>query len=236
MKKVEEKQGIYIRSGRPGKDQETGPTLATGFGARISAAADKIGTRQAAADAAGVSQDSLQRYIREDVEPPFRAIVNLARRAGVRLDWLAFNEGPMQHARAPLAGPQRELLRRFNNYRIAIASGMPQTSAMLQYVDDYNTKLATVSPVDGIDRVTIEELADWLNREADEPRLPAVSPQEINVLGDVVQVVEEFLQERGLLLDPKKKAELIVLIYEDVRGHQGKVDRARVIRLVNLAA
>lgn len=63
-----------------------------------------------------------------------------------------------------------------------------------------------------------------------------VAPLDAGALQDVVQVVEEFLQERGLVLEPSKKAELLVLIYEDVREHEGKVDRARVIRLVKLAA
>lgn len=63
-----------------------------------------------------------------------------------------------------------------------------------------------------------------------------VAPLDKQALTDVVQVVEEFLQERGLVLEPAKKAELLVLIYEDVREHEGRVDRARVLRLVKLAA
>lgn len=63
-----------------------------------------------------------------------------------------------------------------------------------------------------------------------------VAPLDHDAMRDVIQVVEEFLQERGLVLEPAKKAELLVLIYEDVREHEGKVDRARVIRLVKLAA
>lgn len=72
-----------------------------------------------------------------------------------------------------------------------------------------------------------------------EPASPAyqpVAPLDQAVLRDVIQVVEEFLQERGLRLEPEKKAELLVLIYEDIREHEGKVDRARIIKLVNLAA
>lgn len=63
-----------------------------------------------------------------------------------------------------------------------------------------------------------------------------VAPLDHDAMRDVIEVVEGFLQERGLALEPSKKAELLVLIYEDVREHEGKVDRARVIRLVNLAA
>lgn len=63
-----------------------------------------------------------------------------------------------------------------------------------------------------------------------------IAPLDRDALRDVIQVVEEFLQERKLALEPTKKAELLVLIYEDIREQDGKVDRARVIRLVNLAA
>ena len=53
---------------------------------------------------------------------------------------------------------------------------------------------------------------------------------------DVIVVVEEFLQERGTQMDPEKKAELLVLLYEDIRESEGKIDRSRIIKLVNLAA
>lgn len=69
-----------------------------------------------------------------------------------------------------------------------------------------------------------------------EDHAPRIAPLDKQALTDVIEVVEGFLQERGLVLEPAKKAELLVLLYEDVREHEGKVDRARIIRLVKLAA
>lgn len=63
-----------------------------------------------------------------------------------------------------------------------------------------------------------------------------IAPLDRGILMDVIAVVEEFLEGRGFRLEPEKKAELLVLLYEDVREHEGKVDRARIIKMVNLAA
>lgn len=71
-----------------------------GMGARIGQAADAIGTRELAARAMGVSQAALQRYVRGVNNPPFDALARLCLRAGIRMEWLATGEGPMQVALA----------------------------------------------------------------------------------------------------------------------------------------
>ncbi len=73
------------------------PILASGIGTRISEAASKVGTRKSAAIAAGVSSDTLQRYISEGVKPSFEPLVGLARAAGVSLEWLATGEEPLRN-------------------------------------------------------------------------------------------------------------------------------------------
>ncbi len=163
-------------------------------------------------------------------------MAGLAKASGVRLEWLAFAEEPMRHGAPPITLAQREMVSAFNDYRRVIAAGMPHTSALMQYVDDYNAKLATVSPIDGIDRVTIDDLSSWIGTAAEEIARRPAAVLDSAVLRDVIQTVEEFLAEHGLALEPAKKAELLVLIYEDIRDHDGKVDRHRVLRLVKLAA
>ena len=61
----------------------------TTLGARISAAAKEVGARKSAAEVMGCSTDSLARYIRGDVEPPFSSICRLALASGKSLDWIA---------------------------------------------------------------------------------------------------------------------------------------------------
>jgi len=65
------------------------PILADGIGTRISEICEILGTRKNAASIAGVSTDSLQRYIREEVQPPFEAVAKLAIAADKPLDWVA---------------------------------------------------------------------------------------------------------------------------------------------------
>ncbi|MEJ1381376.1 MAG: hypothetical protein RPT95_10485 [Candidatus Sedimenticola sp. (ex Thyasira tokunagai)] len=83
--------------GRKGTEKEKRNSvhiLANGIGTRISAASKLVGTRKSAALAAQVSTDSLQRYIREEVQPPFEAMVGLCNAAGVSLEWLATGVDP----------------------------------------------------------------------------------------------------------------------------------------------
>lgn len=44
----------------------------------------------------GVSSAALQRYIKEENEPPFAALARLCLTAGVRLEWLASGDGAMR--------------------------------------------------------------------------------------------------------------------------------------------
>ena len=56
----------------------------------------RLGTRKDAAAVAGVSTDTLQRYIREEVQPSFEPLARMAITAGVSMEWLATGEGAMQ--------------------------------------------------------------------------------------------------------------------------------------------
>ena len=95
MGKIEEKPVPYVESDADGENRAPRPILTVGIGRRISAVADALGTRRNAANVAGVSVDSLQRYIRDDNMPPFDVAARLCMTAGVRMDWLATEQGPM---------------------------------------------------------------------------------------------------------------------------------------------
>lgn len=64
--------------------------LAPGIEARIDDLCRRIGGREQAAVAAGVSAVMLRRYIKGESKPPFEVIANLAVHAKVSLDWVAF--------------------------------------------------------------------------------------------------------------------------------------------------
>jgi hypothetical protein len=70
------------------------PRVAEGLGRRIGAVADLIGSRKAAAAAAGITVGSLQRYIAGINVPGFDVCARLCAAARVRMEWLAFDEGP----------------------------------------------------------------------------------------------------------------------------------------------
>ncbi|WP_198314584.1 helix-turn-helix transcriptional regulator [Chitinibacter sp. GC72] len=76
-------------------EESSVPILQQEIGTRISATADILGGRKSAAEAAGISEDMLYRYIRGSSKPPLEAMVNLAKAAKIQLDWLATGEGQM---------------------------------------------------------------------------------------------------------------------------------------------
>lgn len=75
-------------------DVSVRPILSEGIGRRISEVAKAIGDRKTAASVAGISADTLQRYIRGEVQPSFDPIARMAIKTGIRLDWIATGLGP----------------------------------------------------------------------------------------------------------------------------------------------
>jgi len=70
------------------------PSSIDKLGSRIKVVSDLIGDRSDAAQAAGVSVASLQRYLAGAI-PPFDVAAGLAFKAGINLQWLATGAGPM---------------------------------------------------------------------------------------------------------------------------------------------
>lgn len=68
---------------------------ADGMETRVDDACRLIGSRAAAAAAAGVSPQMLSRYIKGEAIPSFKVMVKLAQAANVSLDWIATGQGPM---------------------------------------------------------------------------------------------------------------------------------------------
>lgn len=67
--------------------------IAPGIGVRVGRVADMIGSRRLVAEKLGISTSALQRYIGEVNMPPFDFCAQLCQLAGVRMEWLAFDEG-----------------------------------------------------------------------------------------------------------------------------------------------
>ena len=74
---------------------ESVPFLAPGIGTRISEAAKLLGVRKSASAVLNISAATLQRYVSEENMPPFDVAARLCAAAGVRMEWLAFDQLPM---------------------------------------------------------------------------------------------------------------------------------------------
>lgn len=74
---------------------ESGGRVAAGFGTRFGKAADVLGLRAEAAKLLGIAVSTLQRYVAGEAMPPFDVCAQLCAKAGVRMEWLAFEKSPM---------------------------------------------------------------------------------------------------------------------------------------------
>jgi len=87
----------FMASG--GKTSKLSTSLSSSLGKlenRISTVVSLFKDRKSAALAANVSTDQLNRYTKGENQPPFGAMVSLAKSAGVSIEWLATGEGHMR--------------------------------------------------------------------------------------------------------------------------------------------
>jgi hypothetical protein len=96
MGKIRDKSAAYGESDIEGSNRTLRPIPAPGIGHRIGQVAKLIGTRTSAYEVMGVSSAALQRYIKEENEPPFGPLARLCVAAGASLNWLATGEGDMR--------------------------------------------------------------------------------------------------------------------------------------------
>lgn len=75
-------------------DNRPEETLPPGLGPRINRLAERAGGKRRLAQAAGIRENQLYRYIREDNVPSLAVAIALAAAGGVRLEWLAYGREP----------------------------------------------------------------------------------------------------------------------------------------------
>jgi|GEM_PF-4732695 len=96
MVTIKDKSVVYDESDVPARNPTSRPIPAPGIGHRIGEVARLLGTRTSAYTVMGISSAALQRYIKEENEPPFGPLARLCVAAGARMDWLATGEGDMR--------------------------------------------------------------------------------------------------------------------------------------------
>lgn len=155
------------------------------------------GSVRAFARNAGISDTFLRQCLAGKSEPTRPVLIAIAKAAGVAVQWLATGEGPMRVAEqsgAPLTEAQCRVLREFKHYRHSSAAGEPLATTLLNFVDDYNTGSALTSVIDGIDRLTVEQVEEWLRVEKAVETKTGMSAEAVHGLHRArVYVVPELL-------------------------------------------
>lgn len=82
------------------------------LGERIATMCDAVGTREAAARAAGIGPRQLLKIIRGDAKPTAEALARLADASGYSLDWVMTGRGAPKRTGAATGGTDPELMGR----------------------------------------------------------------------------------------------------------------------------
>ncbi|MCW9036245.1 MAG: helix-turn-helix transcriptional regulator [Rhodospirillales bacterium] len=75
-------------------DETSVSGIAPGFETRLSAVCSDVGTKKKAAEVAGISEDSLHRYIRGETKVSLDPMAKLCAYTGKTLDWLVTGKAP----------------------------------------------------------------------------------------------------------------------------------------------
>lgn len=70
--------------------------------------------------------------------------------------------------------------------------------------------------------------------QAQRPKAP-LALLDVGCLTDSIMVIEEFLTERNLVLQPVKKAMLVEIIYEELQKEQEEANKEKILKLIKLA-
>ncbi len=86
--------------------------------------------------------------------------------------------------------------------------------------------------------VSVEWLATGQGPSSPSEQKPPSNPNGLDkaIVREVVEETESLLREYGIELEPSKKAELIVLLSEEVQEEKSKIPRDKILRLIKLAA
>jgi hypothetical protein len=126
--------------------------FASGLGERISDVAKLHGTRINAAKVAGISTDTLARYIREAMKPSFEPLFRMAYPKNVSLTWIANGEGDMHiHERGTeLEKAKEPLLHEYStdkNKMLILDTRLIDINCSIdEAMDELNTKFSNSTP------------------------------------------------------------------------------------------
>lgn len=114
-------------------DANSVPNPTDGIGTRIAEVADRIGSRKAAAKAAGVSVSTLNRWTTGESVPVFAGVARLCMSAGVSLDWVAYGQSMAKDVQHVHIGLSEEAERKADRLEQEVAEQAMAVNTMSDY-------------------------------------------------------------------------------------------------------
>jgi transcriptional regulator with XRE-family HTH domain len=212
------------------------------------------------ADRLGVALRTYQYYERGEREAPTDFTVRLMKEFNVNPIWFLSSRGEMFFApMAPAMDVALRMIRAlyFKQYS-ADSKSLPPAAVFYRYLHkleeetgltpgffslDYLNDPESTLPCEVIDRFCFKRgiSLDWLYSGAGEmlrSQRTKSSPVDLVFLKEIINAVEGIFQKEDLHLSPKKKAELITLLYDELIGESLKESllKGKVIKFVKLAS
>ena len=209
---------------------------------------DRIGKLQNAAQIAGVTAEQVAKWRDGKAKPPFKAVVALANAADVSLDWLATG---MEFSENALKIPDKKdspfAVEAIENNREAMASRWRDLWIRSDLSQDEFAKSLEVAPstfknwISGRSCPTIDTLLYicekhdvsfyWLATGTESPEKTSGKPDKKELL-HAIETVEETLSSAKKNIEPLKKAELILAIY-DLFTSESKPSPAQIVGILS---
>jgi transcriptional regulator with XRE-family HTH domain len=208
----------------------------------------------------GISQGSLSDIENEKTSPSAETLAALIRETDINMAWLIAGEGEM--ILTPIA-PAIAVITRIikvlysKQYKADFKLGVESTVVISRYLDKVEKDLGLFPgrlslscigdpqadlPHDAIVRLCVPRgiSLDWIYTGEGEmlhSQNVKSSPVNIIFLKEIINTVEGIFQKQDLHLSPKKKAELITLLYDELIGESLKESllKEKAIKYVRLA-
>ncbi len=208
----------------------------------------------------GISHAALSDIENEKSSPSADTMAALIRETDININWFFAGVGEMINT--PIA-PALNVIARIikalyeKEYKTESTDGMPSTVVFSRYVDKVEKELGVMPghlsasinnpefdlPHDTIIRFCIRRgiSTDWIyTGEGEMLRGKRVkSPTvDLHFLKEIVETIEKVFQKEDLHLSPRKKADLIALLYDELKEEPSKQSllKGKIIKLVKLAS
>ena len=182
--------------------------MAEGFSGRIADLADDAGGVAALARKLGIPRSTLDDYANGRREPKLSQLIEVARSAGLRLEWLATGEGPMRETAPDGAGKMSQL-------ESFATDGKPTKHNGISIGSTETNKWDVDVPLPGPNWDTASAPGS-AGLESTQGASAAPPPLDHGLMGLINEGLSRLYRELNARIGPRELGELLAELYDDI--------------------